>query len=115
MITAFSLLMSLFGPVLIASVGSGGSVRTGELAYELFGLVALMAIVAGVLFIVLRCEHQPLSSLGLKPFRWSSVAWGLAFAIFLMWVFAPAVYWTLKHLNLGGFEIGLAKMATLPN
>jgi len=115
MITAFGLLMSLFGPLLIASVGSGDSVRCGGLPSEMLGLAALMAIVACVLFIVLRCEHQPLLSLGLKPFRWSSMAWGIALAVFLMWVFAPAAYWTMKHPNLGGFETGLAKMATLPD
>ncbi|MBF0529435.1 MAG: CPBP family intramembrane metalloprotease [Deltaproteobacteria bacterium] len=115
MITTFGLLISLFGPILIASFGSVTSVRPGRRPYELSGLAALIGIVAGVLFIVLRCEHQPLSSLGLKPFRWSSLAWGLALAIFFMRVFAPAAYWTLQRLNLKGFETGLAKTATLPN
>jgi uncharacterized protein len=81
---------------------------------HLLGLAALTALVAAVLWIVLCLERRSLASIGLQPFRWPTLAWGLALAAFFMVLFAPAAYWLLEQLHLGGFEEGLARSSALP-
>src|SRR6185436_1521087 len=112
--TSLGLLLALLGPILIALVGEPMNHVLSPLTASLVGELALVAVVAGVLLIVLRWERQPLSSIGLRPPRWQSLAWGLALAAFFVYVFAPAVFWALRRLHLQGFESGLNKLSGLP-
>jgi membrane protease YdiL (CAAX protease family) len=104
----------MFGPPLVAITSERLARSHDRLAPHLFGQGALVAIVGGVVMIVVLWEHQPLSSIGVRPLSWESLAWGLALAAFFMYVFAPAAYSTLRRLKLRGFEDGLAKLGGLP-
>ncbi len=111
--TFLGLFIALFGPILIAAASETIS-ASAPVASNLLGLMALLAIVVAIVLIVLEYERQPLSSFGLHPLHWRSVAWGLALAGFFMYVFAPVVYRVLQRLELGGFEGGIDKLARLP-
>lgn len=112
--TILGLLIAMLGPMLVAGVGERVTKVSSGLIPHLLGLAALVAIVAGVLLMVFHFEHQGFPSLGVRPFRWQSVALGLGLAAFFVWLFAPAAYWMLACLNVGGFETGMAKNAELP-
>lgn len=114
MAIALGLLIALFGPLLIAVVSERLPPASNRLTPPLLGQAALLVVVASVLLIVLLWEKQPLSSLGVHPATWQSLAWGLALAAFFMYVFAPVASSALRRLNLRGFDAGLAKLAGLP-
>lgn len=112
--TVLGLLIALFGPIVVAIIADKFIYAKNRILLHLLGLSSLMAIVAGVLFIVFRYEHQTVASLGIRPFNWQTVAWGLALAAFFIYIFAPTAYWMLEHFRLGGFEKGIFKNAALP-
>ena len=72
--------------------------------------VLLVVIVA----IVMLWEKQPLASIGLRPFRWSSLAWGLVLAAVTIIIVMPALTWALQATGIPGFEAGMAKLLVLP-
>jgi membrane protease YdiL (CAAX protease family) len=112
--TVIGLVIALFGPLLLAIVGERFVSLLSRFAMHLLAMGVYLAIVASVLFIVFHYECQSLSSIGVRPFRWQTVAWGLVLAVFFMYAFAPAACWALARFNLGGFDLGLAKSAGLP-
>jgi len=112
--TVIGLVIALFGPMGVAVIGERFIHPPGRLVPHLLGLAALLAIVASVLLVVFLYEHQSLLSIGVQPFRWQTVAWGLVLALFFIYAFAPAAYWALARFKLGGFDPGLAKSAGLP-
>jgi membrane protease YdiL (CAAX protease family) len=112
--TLGGLVVALFGPLILAIAGQRWLQAADGFLPHLLGLAVLIAMVAGVLWIVLRRECRSLASIGLQPFRWQTLAWGVALAAFFMVLFAPAAYWLLAQLHLGGFEAGLARSASLP-
>jgi len=112
--TVIGLVIALFGPMLLAIAGERFISPRSPLVLHMLAMGVYLAIVASVLFIIFHYEQQSLLSIGVRPFRWQTVAWGLALAAFFMYVFAPAAYWALARFNLGGFESGLAKSAALP-
>ena len=112
--TLIGLTIALFGPMLLAIAGERFISPQSPFVPHMLAMGAYLAIVTSVLFIAFRYEHQSLLSIGIRPFRWQTIVWGLALAAFFMYVFAPVAYWALTRLNLGGFEPGLAKTAALP-
>lgn len=108
------IIIALCGPLLLAAAGKRFVPPGSPPLLHLLATGVYVAMVAAVLFIILRWEHRPLSSIGLRPIRWQTAAWGLALAGFFMYAFAPAAYWALARFNLGGFEPGLAKCSALP-
>ena len=112
--TVIGLVIALFGPMLLAIAGERFVLLQSRFTLHLLAMGGYLAMVAGVLFIVFHYEHQSLLSLGVRPFLWQTVAWGLVLAVFFMYVFAPAAYWALARFNLGGFDVGLEKSAGLP-
>jgi membrane protease YdiL (CAAX protease family) len=112
--TIGGLVIALSGPMILAVAGERWVHPASGFLPHLLGLAALMAMVAGVLWVVLRRECRPLASIGLQPFRWQTLARGVALAAFFMYLFAPVAYWLLEQLHLGGFEAGLARSSGLP-
>jgi membrane protease YdiL (CAAX protease family) len=112
--TISGLLIAMFGPMLLAVASTTLAGDAAGPTSSLLGLGALVAILASVLWIVIHHECRSLMSIGLRPFGWRSVAWGLALAAFFMYVFAPVAGWVLARLGLGGFEPGIARFVGLP-
>lgn len=108
------LFIAMFGPMLVAGIGKQFNQPPGRLIPHLCGLAAVIMIVASVLWIVFRYERQSLSSIGVQPLRWQSVIWGFSLAAFFIFLFAPAADWMLGRLQLGSFDIGIAKHSGLP-
>jgi membrane protease YdiL (CAAX protease family) len=112
--TIIGLTIALFGPMLLAIAGERFISPQSPFVLHMLTMGVYLAIVTSVLFIVFHYEHQSLLSIGIRPFRWQTIVWGLVLAAFFMYVFAPVAYWALTRFNLGGFESGLAKTAALP-
>lgn len=108
--TAIGLVVAFCGPPVVALLGPRLTNAVGTLVASMLGLLGIVAIVA----FVLRVERANLTSLGVQPLHWSSIAWGLALAAFFVYAFTPAVLWALARLRLGGFERGLATMEPVP-
>jgi membrane protease YdiL (CAAX protease family) len=73
-------------------------------------LVLWVVIVA----IVMIWEKQPLASIGLRPLRWSSLAWGLVLAAVTIYVVMPSLTRALQAAGIAGFEAGMANLLVLP-
>jgi len=74
----------------------------------------MWALLLAIVAIVELWEKQPLASIGLRPLRWSSLAWGLALAAVTIYVVMPALIWALHAAGIPGFEAGMAKLLVLP-
>lgn len=83
---------------------------TTKVLEQLVLWVLLVVIVA----IVMLWEKQPLASIGLRPPRWSSLAWGLLLAAVTICIVMPSLTWALKVAGIPGFEAGMAKVLGLP-
>ena len=72
-------------------------------------------ILAGIIAaIVVFWERQPLASMNLRPFRWSSLAWGLLLAAVMMYVVLPTLTWALHAAAIPAFEAGMATALAAP-
>jgi membrane protease YdiL (CAAX protease family) len=76
--------------------------------------LVMWALLGAIAAIVMFWEKQPLASIGLRPFRWQSLAWGLALAAVTMSVVMPSLTWALHAAGIAGFEAGMAKVLVLP-
>jgi membrane protease YdiL (CAAX protease family) len=81
---------------------------------QILGQLMLWGLLAAILVIVIFWEKQPLASLSLRPFRWSSLAWGLLLAVVTICVVMPSLTWALRVAGIPGFETGMAKILILP-
>jgi len=86
----------------------------GRLSTALLEQLVLWVLAGLIAAIVVFLEQQPLSSLNLQPFRWSSVAWGVFLAAVMMYVLIPALTWALRAAGIAGFEGGMAKALEAP-
>lgn len=112
--TWLGLALTFGGPLLLVTpaqrlLGPPDRLRTRALEQ-----LAMWVLLAAVLFVVLALEGRTLASIGLRPFHWTSLAWGLALAAVLMRLVAPLGSWMIGTLRLAGFERGLAAFAALP-
>ncbi len=108
--TLVGLLLALAGPSLIALLGRG-SYTLGSL---LLGQALLAGLAAAVIAIVLLWEEQPLSSIGLRPPGWSTLAWGAGMAAFFILLLGPLLLRLPGWLGLAGFAPTLARLSSLP-
>lgn len=76
--------------------------------------LVLWVLFAVIIAVVRFWEKQPLASIGLRPFRWSSLAWGLILAATTIYVAMPSLTWALKAAGIPGFEAGMANLLVLP-
>ncbi len=81
---------------------------------QVLGELILWGLLAAVIAIVILWEKEPLASMGLRAFLWTSVAWGLAFAAAVMYLVMPVLAWILQRSGTPGFESGIAKVLVLP-
>jgi uncharacterized protein len=85
-----------------------------RLPAQILGQIALWSLFGAILIIVVRWERQPLASMWLQPFQWSSIGWGLVYVAFAMIVVMPAREWVRRALGLPGFAAGMDKILGLP-
>jgi membrane protease YdiL (CAAX protease family) len=85
-----------------------------QIATKLLGQLALWTLFASVLGVVIFWEQQPLGSLWLQSLGWQSVAWGLAFTAFTLWLVIPAREWVRRSARLPGYRAGATKVIDLP-
>ena len=85
-----------------------------RLLTEVLAQLYLWLLVGLIVVIVVRWERQPLSSLNLRPFRWSSVTWGLLLAVVVRYVVMPPLTWAVEAAGLPGFEPGMTKALEAP-
>jgi membrane protease YdiL (CAAX protease family) len=113
-ITSVGLCLALLGPAALALLSTIFLVAERSLGTALLAQLEFVFICACVLTIVLRGEHRTLSSVGLQPFRWQSIAWGGAFAAFLVWIYSPLLAQAMAFAKIPWFTEGLAKLAAYP-
>lgn len=102
------------GTLLLVSPAQRALGPPDRLRTQLLDQIALWTLFAAVLAVVLVLENRPLASIGLRPFSWHSLAWGLALAAFLMWIVAPLNLRLLHASGLAGFDAGIADFVRRP-
>lgn len=112
--TLVGLSLALFGPAVLAFLGNAFLPETPSITESVFAQLVLVLICASVLVILLRWERRALSSVGVKPLSWRSIAWGCAFAAFLIWVYSPLLGRAMALARISWFTEGLAKLAAFP-
>ena len=102
------------GPILLASPASRLLGDPNRLVTKLLEQLVLWVMVVLIIALVVNWEKQPLRSIGLQPFKWRSVLWGLALAASLI-LLTPVWANTLSRVGIQpSFESGFAKLVGLP-
>jgi uncharacterized protein len=108
------LCVALGGPILLAGPAGKALGDPNRLATNLLGQLILWALVVLILALVVFWEKQPLRSIGLQPFRWQSVLWGLALAATFI-LLTPVWAEMLRRAGLPpSFESGFTNLVRLP-
>jgi membrane protease YdiL (CAAX protease family) len=81
---------------------------------EVWGLVAMWALLAIMVAVVILWEKRPLASIGLRPFSWRSLGWGALLAALTIYATVPFLTWVLNKSGIPAFEAGMAKALELP-
>ena len=112
--TVVELSIAWGGVVLLLSPADRLLGPSGRLATQLLEQLVLWVLAGLIVAIVVFWEQQPLASMNLRPFHWSSVAWGFLLAAVLMCVVVPSLTWALSVAGIAGFEAGMAKALEAP-
>jgi membrane protease YdiL (CAAX protease family) len=88
--------------------------RPDQLRTKVLEQLVLWVLLVMTVAIVMLWEKQPLASMGLRPLRWSSPAWGLGLATVTSLAVMPSLTWALRAAGIPGFEAGMAKILVLP-
>ncbi len=112
--SVIGLCLALLGPAALALFFETFFDARRTLAAALLAQLIFLLICACVVTIVMRWEHQRLSSVGLRPLCWQSVAWGGAFAAFLIWIYSPLLAKAMAFAQIPWFTEGLSKLSAYP-
>ncbi len=112
--TTIGLCLALGGPLLLASFGDKYLGSPKSITNKILQQIILALLLIAVLAIALVWEKQPLSSVGLHPLRWQSIAWGFLFAGFFIFIYSPLLIRAMNKLKLGSFDHGLTELTKLP-
>ena len=85
-----------------------------RLTAQVLAQLVLWALLGIIVAFVIFWEKQTLASMGLRPFRWASVGWGLILAAATMYVIMPVLAGALRVAGIPGFEAGIAKILVFP-
>jgi membrane protease YdiL (CAAX protease family) len=108
------LMVAWAGPAVLISPAARMLGPPDRPSTEIVGTLLMWALLGAIVGIVVFWEKQPLKSLGLRPFSWRSIGWGLLLAAVTIYVVLPVLSWTLRVTALGGFETGMARVLALP-
>jgi len=112
--TAIGLCLALFGPAGLAFVCKTFLPGRPNLVESILAQLVLVLICAMVLVILIFWERQTLSSIGIRSKSLQSIAWGGAFAAFLIWIYSPFLGWVMALARIPWFTEGIAKLAAYP-
>jgi membrane protease YdiL (CAAX protease family) len=112
--TIATLLLALFGPPLLTMVARRTLGDALSVARILPFDLALWAMLAIVLWVVVRVERQPLASIGLHRPRWSTLAWAMVLLVGISFVIVPVALELAQAAGLPGYQKGLARLMHLP-
>jgi uncharacterized protein len=108
------LALALLGPPALATTARGWGGLQPSMTVQLVGQASLAAIAVAVLYVLVRWQHLPLRTIGFRrPDAWTPVVAGLAVLV-SQWCLPPVSEWLMEHFELGGFETGVASLATQP-
>ena len=108
------LIVAWGGPLVLLSPADRLLGAPNRMTTKVLEQLVLWGLLGIIVVIVIFWEKQPLASLGLRPFRWSSVAWGLLLAAVTIYVVMPSLAWALHVAGIPGFDAGMAKILILP-
>ena len=103
------------GPLVLLSPADRLLGAPERMTTKILEQLVLWGLVAVIVAIVIFWEKQPLASLSLRPFRWSSLGCGLLLAAVTISVVMPSLTWALRIAGIPGFEAGMAKILILPS
>jgi uncharacterized protein len=106
--------LALIAPPVLAMWGDKLFANPESIASKCWQQFFLALLFTAICWIVIVWENQPLSSIGLHPFRWNSVLWGLLFTAFLIFIYSPFLIKIIGWFGVSGFSNGLDKLASLP-
>lgn len=110
--TLVGLIVALCGPTVLFTPAHKLLGRSNQMT-RVLELLYLWLLAGSVLAITLLWERLPVSSIGLR-LRWQSVILGLLLALFFNRVVSPFLYWVIARMGSPGFEVGLARMVSMP-
>ena len=102
------------GPLLLLSPADRLLGPPDRMTTKVLEQLMLWVLLAVIVAIVIFWEKQSLASLSLRPFRLSSVGWGLLLAAVTMYIVMPSLTWALRVAGIPGFEAGMAQILILP-
>src|SRR2546426_3354850 len=102
------------GPLVLLSPADRLLGAPGRISTMILEQLVLWGLVGVIVAIVIFWEKQPLASLSLRPFRWSSLGWGLLLAVVTIYVIMPSLTWALRVAGIPGFDAGMDKILILP-
>ena len=108
------LALALAGPAAVAFVSRYAADLAPAFAVHLLSLASIILIVLAVFTLAWRLEGIALRRFGFSRVAWSSIAIGLALALFFAMVSGPFSYWVVAKLKMGSFDEGLSNLAKLP-
>jgi uncharacterized protein len=111
--TSIGLCLALFGPALLAHLSTTFFPDPG-FTISVLGELVLVSICLSVLLILFKWERLGLPSVGIKPLSPKSVAWGCAFAAFLIWIYSPLLGRAMVLAGIPWFTEGMARLSTYP-
>ncbi len=112
--TSTGVFLALFGPAITAWIGCKVLADKPLPLVAPFAQLSLMLICASLLIIIRRYEGLSLASVGLGTLSWKSVAWGGAFAAFLIWIYSPLLGKAMALAGISWFAEGLGKAREIP-
>jgi len=114
LLTIVALLLAMAGPPLLAVIAKRILGASPSISVQIILQLILCAFAGIILFIVIRGERLPLSSIGLRPMTWSTVVSGFLLALVTLYALPLLTTRLVRVLGLGGFEPGLNRLAALP-
>ena len=108
------LALALAGPAAVAFVSHYAADLAPAFAVHVLSLASIILIVLAVFTLAWRAEGFALRRFGFSRVGWSSIAIGLALALFFAMVSGPFSYWVMAKLKMGSFDEGPSNLAKLP-
>lgn len=112
--TYVGMCIALLAPAGLACFSKTFLQNRPNLLESILAELMLVLICAAVLAIVVFWERQTLSSIGVRTSILRSIAWGGAFAAFLIWVYSPFLGWLMALARIPWFAEGVARLPTYP-
>src|SRR5438876_60384 len=102
------------GPALLLSPADRLLGPQERLTTKVLEQAVMWLFLAIIVAIVRLWEKETVASMWLRPFAWSSFAWGLLLAAVTIYIVMPALTYALRLAGIPGFEAGMAAILVHP-